>query len=476
MKFYNALCQNFVFLPCKNIIKRLSMDGQKLWTKILNEVKATLGASTFKTWFFGTHFLALDEGFSKKSKRLSLSIGVRNNFIKEQVEVRYKESLSLIAARLAGCPVDIDFKISTLENTRPVDKPIFSGVPMGVFVKNRDADFLSQNLTFDNFVVGPSNNIAFLCAKQVSLTPGSSYNPFLVYGPTGVGKTHLLQAIATEVYKNFEEAKVLYVSAEKFTNDYIDSLKNRAQAVFRNKYRNLNLLLVDDIQFFAGKESTQDEFFHTFNDLQLSSAQIVLACDRHPKELGKLKDRLTSRFLGGMTVDISQPDLEMKIAIIRAKCQEVGVTLEADILNFIASSSGGSVRELEGMLTSVISLKKLSTDETTLTQIKEIFRKNLEQAKSPATSEQIITAVCNYYKIKEVHLLGSSRRATLVPPRQILMYLLRKHLHLPLSEIGQILGGRDHSTVIYGIEKVQQSISSDQLKHDELLRLEAVIS
>ena len=445
------------------------MDGQKVWNNILAGIKTQVSSSTFKTWFPGSFVLDCKQ---KADKKL-LIVAFKNNFIKEQVETRYLPLISQIAQKNKGGNIEVVFVVASKDKPKTIkNEPIFSGVPMQLNLKSKTAHILNPYHTFDNFVVGPSNNLAFLAAKQVAENPGSSYNPLIIYGPTGVGKTHLLQAIGNEVLNKTVEAKVLYATAEKFTNDYIESLGNKTCASFRAKYRQVDLLIVDDVQFFAGKESTQDEFFHTFNELYLSTRQVICASDRHPKELGKLKERLLSRFLGGLVADIGMPDLEMKIAIIRAKCQEKNLSLDDEISTYIAQTSNGGAREIEGNLISVLTLMKLTSGKITIEEIKEAIHKNGQASLNKPTASAIFSAVCKYFRVPAEDLRGPARRASLAFARQVLMYLLRKQLNLPFDEIGRLVGDRDHSTIIHGVTKIENIIKGNQAKKDEVLRIQ----
>ena len=258
-----------------------------------------------------------------------------------------------------------------------------------------------------------------------------------------------------------------------FTNDYLNSLTTKTQASFRSKYRSLDVLLIDDIQFLAGKESTQDEFFYTFNELHLSQRQIVLACDRHPKELGRLKERLISRLVGGMTIDVGPADFEMRLAILKVKCEQKGLQLSDEIVSYIAQSCTSGARELEGFLISVLPLIKLSGNKIGLEEIKAHINKNQSPIRQKPTPEKIIEAVCSHFKLNPDALCGPSRKASLILPRQILMYFLRKELHLPLEQVGRFVGGRDHSTIIYGIDKIEKIIPQNRSWQDEILRIKS---
>lgn len=445
-------------------------DGQKIWSGMLAGLKTQVSNSTFKAWFGGSRVMDL----KKSGEKDILIVGVNNNFVKEQLETKYCLSISEAAAK-NGFLGEVIFVVSRAEvSEKPLVAPLFSGLAPVYLSQARKNDSLNPAHNFERFMVGPSNNLAYLAFTQAAQNPGHMYNPLFVWGPTGVGKTHLMQAFANEVLNKSIDAKVLYVSAEKFTNDYIESLNNRTTAVFRQKYRGVDVLLVDDIQFFAGKESTQDEFFFTFNELYMSGRQVVLVCDRHPKDLGRLQDRLMNRFLGGMTVDVQLPDVELRSAILKTKCKEKGVVLSDEIIDYIASVCTSGARELEGVLIQVLTLFKLSSGVLSLEQVKRAIERNTRDDKPKPTPGKVIEAVSRHFRISSGDLCGPRRKASLVRARQVLMYLLRQDLRLPLEGVGELTGGRDHSTVLYGVEKVAGQVSVDQTKRDEISRIRSI--
>lgn len=448
------------------------MEGQKVWSNLISSFKLKVSPSVFKTWLAGCYVM----DYKKSPDKNLLIVGAGSSFVKEQVEKRYLDVLLEIAKEKGLLNLEIIIVVSQKEVVEKQQAPIFSGVAQNVLVESSKGSRLGQNFSFDNFVVGVSNNLAYFAAQQVASSLGNTYNPLLFYGPSGVGKTHLLQAVGNEISKRLPDAKVLYVSAEKFTNDYIDSLRNKTQEAFRFKYRNLDLLLIDDIQFLAGKESTQDEFFHTFNELQLRGRQVVAASDRHPRELGRLKERLVSRLLGGMAANVNLPDLEMKIAILKAKCAERAISIQPEIIEYLSSTCRGGARELEGLLTSVAAQIKLSGGNITLGDIKGSLGTDKFIDRTKPTVNKVINTVCAHFKISSIDLCGSSRKSKLVSARQMTMYLLRRELGLPLEEIGHLIGGRDHSTVIYSVEKFESQIAVSQFKNDEVLRISSVIN
>lgn len=446
------------------------MSIQTVWSGILAGVRTQVSSSAYRAWFSGSSALEL----KKSGDRDILVVGTKNNFLKEQLEKKYLTIVIETAKKqgLANCEVIFVVGGSQKKEARADAAPLFSGVAQTSINAFRKSEALSPNQTFENFVVGASNNLAYMAFAQTAATLGSLYNPLLVYGPTGVGKTHLLQAFGNKVLSQVLDAKVLYVSAEKFTNDYIESLNNHTQQAFRAKYRGVDVLLVDDAQFFAGKDSTQDEFFHTFEELHLSGRQLVIATDRHPKELIRIKERLAGRFMGGMVVDISKPDLELKIAILSQKCKDHGTSVDREILEYIASVSDGGIRELEGFLIRVLALVRLSSGKVSLEAVKNSL------GSAPKVSKQVTVgavtgAVCRHFRVSQEDLCGPRRKAGYVLPRQILMFLLREDLGLALEAIGELLGGRDHSTVLYGVDKVAKLLLRDQGRRDEILRIRA---
>lgn len=447
--------------------------GQKIWGDILASIKSQISISTFKAWFLGSFVLDYKLVENKKL----LIIGVKNNFLKEQVETRYLPMIFEAKNKHGLDNVEIVFVVANKDHgSDSKSGPLFTGVAQKVAVNGRRADALNINYNFGNFVVGYSNNLAYVAAKRVAENPGGTYNPLLFYGPTGVGKTHLLQAVGNEAGEKTMDLKVLYATAEKFTNDYIESLNNKTQQSFRQKYRRVDLLLFDDAQFLAGKESTQDEFFHTFNELCLTGRQVVIASDRHPSELARVKERLVSRFLGGMTADIGYPDLEMKIAILLSKCKQKNVKIDREILAYIASQCQGGARELEGFLIATLAQLKLSGGQTNLNTIKDLISKNKPFTQIKVSPGKIIGSVCKHFKIEENVLCSRSRLAKIVSARQLLMYLLRRDLGLSLSAIGALVGGRDHSTVIHGIGKVEKMLGKNLEVRDEIYRISAIFN
>jgi len=327
---------------------------------------------------------------------------------------------------------------------------------------------LNPRYTFANFIVGKGNELAHAACKAVAENPGKSYNPLFVYGGVGLGKTHLLQAIGNEVAKKTD--KVLYTTSEKFTNNYIQSIQSGKAKEFKNLYRNVDLLLVDDVQFMGGKDGTQEEFFHTFNELQQNDRQIVITSDRPPKSIPAIEKRLISRFEAGMVADVGKPDLETKIAILENKAKEKEFFLEKDVLNYIAEHVQNNIRELEGALTKVIVTHQLKGVKPNITSVKNVLSDLISniQLKS-LTPKEIIEATSQFYDVSYKDLIGSSRKKELVGPRQIAIYLIREELNTSYPTIGNELGGRDHTTAMHAYNKISVEIkenNNEKLKQE----------
>lgn len=319
--------------------------------------------------------------------------------------------------------------------------------------------------TFDNFVVGNSNKYVYAAAVGVAEHPFSKINPLFIYGGVGLGKTHLLHAIGNHLQKNNPTLKVLYVTCEKFTNDYVESLRSSQQIAiskYREKYRNVDVLMVDDIQFISNKTGTQEEFFHTFNDLYQNNKQIIIASDRPPKEISSLEERLKSRFSMGLIQDIQTPDFETRLAILQKKAQQEHYSVDDNVITFIAEQFDSNIRELEGMLSKVCFYATLMGQKTaTLEIVNEALKDTITANKQTLTSDRILDAVCKYFSIEKEDLLGKKKNKEIVEPRQIAMYLMYDMLDLPLTSIGQFFGGRDHTTVMHAREKVTQMIKNN---------------
>jgi chromosomal replication initiator protein len=392
-----------------------------------------------------------------------VSIATNNSFCCEQLKSRYAPQIRQALDDITGRKCFIDFSVEAGVETNknlPAEEPLFSAPRAKALYTNGES--LNPIHLLDNYVVGKSNSLAYAAGCAVSENPGQAYNPLFIYGGVGVGKTHLMQAVGNKILSKFPQTKLVYTTCERFTNEFVDSLTFKKSAAFRNKFRKAEVLLIDDIQFLSGRESTQEEFFHTFNELHGQNSQIVLTCDRHPAELGRIEERLVSRFLGGLTVDIGQPDLEMRMAILKAKCQDRGIIIDNNVFEFIASKITNNARELDGGLIKLLSISKLNKRPPDLDLAKEIFSHRKQDTNLKVKPNKVLSIVARHFGISVSQLTGKKRNAHFVQPRQITMFILRDELGLTLPEVGRLLGNRDHTTIIYGVDKISRQIDVDE--------------
>jgi len=436
------------------------LDKDKLWQSVLAELEIVLPRASFLTWLQNTKIMFLDEGPGE------IIVGVSNNFTKEWLEKKYHKIILGIVQNLTDYKVKkIKYQVETA--AIPVKAPTIDIKKIIISTREEPEDKngmgLNARYTFDNFVVGKSNELAHAAAQAITEGPGKKYNPLFLYGGVGLGKTHLLQAIGHVILKKNPRAKILYTNAERFTNEFVNALRNKTIDKFKITYRELDLLLVDDIQFMAGKEGTQEEFFYTFNDLYQHDKQIVLTSDRLPKAIPALEERLVSRFNSGLIADISSPDLETRIAILKSKCQEKKYSLDTEILQYLAVHIQKNVRELEGALSKVMAYHELNRTTPTLESIKQIVSGlSTQSKKSLITIKDIVNATADFYGIKVSDITGTSRRRELVNPRQVAMYLMREELNASFPLIGHELGGRDHTTAIHSYNKVKEEVENEK--------------
>lgn len=449
------------------------MSPEQIWQSALGELEISLSKANFTTWFKHTALLSLEEG--------KAVISVPNTFTKAWFEKKYHRTILEKLQQIAGQPVrEIVYQVGgrrSLPFTMPSAAPLTAaGAPLaaGTAVSQRTAPAesgLNPRYTFSTFIVGKGNELAHAAARAVAARPGEAYNPLFIYGGVGLGKTHLLQAIGNEIIVSHPGAKVLYVTCETFTNEFIHSVRSGQAKRFKDAYRGVDVLMIDDVQFITGKDGTQEELFHTYNTLHQANKQMVLSSDRPPKAIPALEARLRSRFDWGMVADIGAPDFETRVAILEAKCQERSYQIEGNIVNYIATTVQHNVRELEGALNKIIAFHQLKNIPPTLEFVKKFLSSALP-AKKPTTPKDILKTVALYYDLPTEDLLGVSREKRLAFPRQIIMYLLREELKSSYPAIGQELGGRDHTTAMHAYSKIAKGVEEDQrLKQDiELIR------
>jgi chromosomal replication initiator protein len=416
-----------------------------VWEKTLESIAGLLSKPSFETWFKPTKPISLDGNI--------LTIEVPNDFAREWLESRYASLLSSTIRDLVE--EEIELRFVTPEKNETVK--VTTSAPQTV-----QPSSLNPKYTFESFVVGESNRFAHAASLAVAEAPGKAYNPLFIYGGVGLGKTHLMQAVGHFVLKSHSDYRVVYVSSEKFTNELINAIRFNRTPQFRDTYRNVDVLLVDDIQFFAGKESTQEEFFHTFNTLYESGRQIVISSDRPPKEIPTLEDRLRSRFEWGLITDIQAPDLETRIAILRKKASIEGWHLPNDVIVNIADQINSNIRELEGALIRIIAFASFHNKQISLEMANEVLKDVISSSKTQRVTIPLIQqAVAEYFNIEIEDLKAQRRTRNITFPRQIAMYIIRELTDYSLPKIGEEFGGRDHTTVIHAYEKIQNSIKED---------------
>ena len=468
------------------------MNTSELWQAVLGELELSLSKANFTTWFRNTFIVSHQED--------EVIIGVPNMFTKAWLEKKYHREIlqslqNLTNQRFRSVIYRVDLKTTRNEISRtstPITQkdgtiisspqqttseniaseiyfPTPSTIPPTTSSPQRFGEFsLNAKYLFNNYVVGKQNELAHAAAQAVSTQPGGVYNPLFIYGGVGLGKTHLLQAIGNELLRKNPQTRVLYVTCERFTNDYINAVRAGHAREFKNHYRNVDLLLVDDIQFITGKEGTQEEFFHTFNQLHQNNKQIVISSDRPPKAIPTLEERLISRFECGMMADIGSPDFETRTAILEMKCREKNYLIERDIVDFISTAVQNNIRELEGALNKVIAFHQFKNIRPTLETVKPILVSFQPTVTNKSfTVRQVIQVVASYFDLQTEDLMGQSREKRFAFPRQIIMYLLREEMKASYPTIGAEIGGRDHTTAMHAYDKISTCLlENEKLQHD----------
>jgi chromosomal replication initiator protein len=451
------------------------MDTEQVWQTVLDQLQLQMTRATFDTWLKDTRLIRRNDK--------TIVIGTKNAFAKDWLENRLFNTINRTVTNTLGHAVEIQFVDLTDEllparSAEPLSVRESSELPMtyhssnGHHREDRERPMLNYKYTFDQFIVGASNRLAHAASLAVAERPADAYNPLFLYGGVGLGKTHLLQAVAH--FALLRGRHVIYTTSETFTNDLINAIRAQSTDAFREKYRNADFLLIDDIQFIAGKESTQEEFFHTFNTLHSSGGQIVLTSDRPPKAILTLEDRLRSRFEWGLLADIQPPDLETRIAILRFKAESHQAEVASDVMEFIARRAQNNIRELEGSLTKVIAhstmLRKPITLELATEALQDIVSRQAE-----LTVEQVIAAVAKFYRIEESVLTDRGRSKDIAAARHMAMYLAREETGASLPQIGDALGGRDHTTIMHGWEKIASNIEQNDKLRREMLAIREII-
>ncbi|MFZ5997732.1 MAG: chromosomal replication initiator protein DnaA [Nitrospirota bacterium] len=429
-----------------------AVNSEDIWNKSLSKIAERVGENLYELWFKPMKLLSL--------KDQTLTLGIPNRFFREWIEDYYPSIITEVAEGMLGAPVTVKYKIIEKEDAalKKLDTKLENR-------RNKLASrgiYLSPKYTFDTFVVGPSNQFAHAASRRVAENPGFAYNPLFIYGGVGLGKTHLMNAIGNAIADHYPDKTICYVSAEQFTNEVISALRHEKMAEFKEKYRNVDVMLIDDIQFIANKTTTQEEFFHTFNSLYEKQRQIVVSSDRAPMEIPDITDRLRSRFSMGLIADIQAPEVETKVAIIYKKAEKEKLAIPEDVAYFIATRVKSNIRELEGCLIKLGAHASLTGMPIDTAMAKTVLKDLIADEERPVTVDAIQKAVCEYFGVKIQDLKARKRTKEIANARQIAMYLSKQHTGLSLSEIGKFFGGKDHATVIYACKQIEEKRSKDE--------------
>ncbi len=448
------------------------MDNKEFWNKCLNEIEINISKANFTTWFKNTSILKEENGI--------IEIGVPNEFVKDWLYNKFHKLIlkTLISnnENIRGVEYVINKQEMRTDNkdgeaTHKVN--LNKELPLNDLYINKD-DNLNPKYTFNSFIVGPFNELAYAVAQAIIQDPGKNYNPFFVYGGTGLGKTHMIQAIGNTIKIKYPEKRVYYVSLEKFAIDYINSIQNKNPNAFKEKYRKYDVFIMDDIQFISKMDKTQEELFHLFNTLYENNKQIIFSSDKHPNFIQGLEERLQSRFASGMTVQIIEPDYESRIAIIKAKFESVNNIVDPEIISFLAESLDSNIRELEGSLNAVLCQSQLKNKALTITEVKNLIKNNIKPKKSVAITD-IVKVIADHYNLSTNVIYDKTRRKEIVRARQVAMYILREDFNISYPLIGQKLGDRDHTTVIHSHLKIKEDLKTDPSLLQEIEKIRIML-
>ncbi len=441
------------------------MQNDSLWQAVLGEIELSVSRGNFLTWFKNTELVKSDE--------TTAVIGVPNIFIKQQLERKYNSLISEVLIKNGIKPKSIEYKISSIGPQKSTfDDPTMFGeeaaledelihkASAGSSLAHSYRQGLNDRYTFDNFVVGASNELAFAACQAITQNPGKKYNPLFLYGGVGIGKTHLIQAVGNAMTASKPDLRILYISTEQFLQEFVDALRFRKTADFAGYYRSADVLIVDDIQFIAGKEKIQEEFFHTFNALYQANKQIIISSDKPPKEIPTLEERLRSRFTWGMSIDMQTPDFETRCAIIQSKAQGHDVTLAPEVVEYLSNNIPTNIRELEGALNQLLAFCEMRSLEPSLAVATSLLGTTKTRPKH-LSAKQIIERTSRHFQIPIEDIIGPKRDKDIVVPRQIAMYMLRSELHLSFPKIARELGKKDHTTAIHSVEKIEKQSRLD---------------
>lgn len=433
------------------------MNNQQLWQAILGSLEVSLSKGSFTTWFKNTSIVERGADF--------IIVGVPSAFNRDWIAAKYHSEMVKALKGIAPEIKEIKYQLgnaAVVHSVVPTKNPVRAEVNHYQQQTTPSISGLNPKYTFETFIIGKNNELAHAASVACAKNPGTQYNPLFIYGGVGLGKTHLMQAVGHRVLQSNAKNKVLYATSEKFTNDYINAISQKRMDEFKKIYRGVDALLIDDIQFLAGKEGTQEEFFHTFNELRDKGKQIIITSDRPPKEIPAIEQRLVSRFEWGMIADIQAPDLETRMAILRTKMAKKGVSISEDILFYIAENIQNNVRELEGALNRLAVYQQMENRGLVLDQAKNILASIVGTKKRITSAKKIAESVAEFYNITLEDLIKQSRKKEYVKPRQIAMFLIRKELDNSFPSIGDFFGGRDHTTVMHAVEKIENLMAQKE--------------
>lgn len=438
------------------------MQDNNLWRAVLGEIELSVSRASFVTWFKNTRLL--------RHKDNILTVGVPNVFIKQQLERKFNDLITEVLAKNGVKPERIDYKIhSNIVTPKKTDtETVILGQPTVAPTNNRPSSTLTHNYrqglneryTFETFIVGSGSELAHAACQAVAQTPGTKYNPLFIYGGVGIGKTHLIQAVGNALLQRKPDAHVVYVSTEQFVQEFIDAVRYKKNTDFASYYRNADLLIIDDVQFIAGKDKTQEEFFHTFNALHQANKQIIISSDKPPKDIPTLEERLRSRFAWGMTIDMQAPDFETRCAILQSKAHTHDASLPQPVVEYLATHIQTNIRELEGALNQLLAFCEMRGLEPDLTIVTGLLGSAKTRPKH-LSAKQIIERTARHFQINMDDILGPKRDKDIVVPRQVAMYILRSELHLSFPKIARELGRKDHTTAIHSVEKIEKEAAFD---------------
>ncbi len=439
---------------------------KELWENALVELELTISRPNFNTWFKDTHLIRVDDGVAY--------LGVPSQFARDWLSTKFHKDILRSLRGLSDTIRNVEYVISRSpkKNTEEVQRPQGAELPLETIHSKTN---LNPRFTFSSFIVGPFNELAYAAAQAVIRKPGIAYNPLLIYGPTGLGKTHLIQSIGNHFRINAPDRKIQYITSEKFAMDYVSSLQAGKVQNFKEKYRQYDLLIMDDVQFLAKMEKIKEEFFHLFNYLHDGNKQLVFTSDQHPNMIQNLEDRLKSRFNAGMIISVTPPDHESRLAIVRSKAAAHNFILADDVLEYLATTIEGNVRELEGALNTLLIQFEMRGKPITVQDAKILLRGAGNTIKKAISVPEIVKMVAGFYGIEEASIYEKTRRKEVVRPRQVIMYLLREDFHISFPTIGEKMGGRDHTTVIHSCDKIKNDIHSDSVLNQELHQIRLML-